>query len=166
MQANDKSPDTSEKTLLPSKGRNVMGLMLFVFITFLSFLLVFTGHGIGWMMLLIGLPGLAMYITKLRPMSEFLRLDDEGFTVKTLFHEVRIEWKDVENFGKMKQEGSPAVGFDLHPDAPTGEETQKLLSCGNHYAYVLPSNYSMPPGALAALLKKYHARVVGDDESE
>jgi hypothetical protein len=162
----EKTRDIDEKYYFPSKRRAVAGLVVFAAFTLLSFGLVFSGHGIGWMMLLIGLPGLAMYITKILPMREYLRLDEDGFTIKTLFHEMRAEWKDVEKFGQMKLEGSPAVGFDLHPDAPSGEAARKLMSYSGHYAYVLPSNYSMPARALVAVLKDHHARATGDDESE
>ncbi len=166
MPENSHNQHNSERLLLPSKSRALAGLAVFAFLTILSFTLVFKGQGIGWMMLMIALPGLAMYITKILPMREYLRLDKEGFTVKTLFHEMRAEWKDIEKIGVMKMEGSPAVGFELKPDAPSSKASRQLMSCSNHYTHVLPSNYSLPARALSAVLNDYHTRALADDESE
>ncbi|MFW6286686.1 MAG: hypothetical protein ACOC29_01970 [Candidatus Sumerlaeota bacterium] len=162
-------PDTAadEMVLEPSRVGSVIGLAIFLAIALTSFVWVINGHGYAWFLMGIGLVGALLYFAMLLPRRQYLKLDREGFICKTLFHEIRVQWKDVEAIGVTRLEGSLVVGFDLYDYAPFKEEARRLLGYTNDYAYALPSNYSHSARDLAAILTEWRARAVeGADQEE
>lgn len=161
-------PDTAadEMILEPRRSRSVVGFAIFLSIAVISFVWVIQGHGYAWFLMGIGLIGALLYFAMLLPRRQYLKLDPEGFVCKTLFHEIRMEWKDVETIGVTRLEGSPAVGFDLYEYAPFNEEARRLLAYTNDYAYALPSNYSHSARKLAGILTEWRAQAVEDTEQE
>lgn len=115
--------------------------------------LVRQGHGwIAWANIgFFGLCAVAFAINLL-PGASSLRLDEDGFTVRSLFREGRTAWRDVTGFRPVRIGMNEFVGFDYRPDVPEHRRMRKLNSRITGIEGMLPDRYGMRGEALADLM--------------
>jgi hypothetical protein len=99
------------------------------------------------------------------PTASALRLDRNGFVVRTLFRSRTYRWVDIESFGVGTVSGMTIVTFTIRAHQPAGAVKSFLV--GNVDG-ALPETYGQSAVALAALLEDWRAgrpRRAGPPES-
>jgi len=93
--------------------------------------------------------------------KEFLKLDAEGFTIKSMWEERRERWADVEAFYVVttRYMGIPIrrmVGYRYAKEYQQSM-VRKVLRFVNRWDKLVPDNYGMKAKELAALLEQRRA---------
>jgi hypothetical protein len=142
------------RVLSPSRWR--AGLAVFFGLMFLP---SFAGAG-GLVGALIGLAVLAIFGIRLLPGASYLKIDDHGFTVRSIFRDHhQFQWKDIEGFKviTMRYMGFiplwSRVGYDFAESYRKRSLPGKVVHALARYDGLLPDNYGMKAKDLAALLE-------------
>jgi hypothetical protein len=99
------------------------------------------------------LAGIASLIPLL-PNQSYLKVDNLGLTIRSMFKTISIGWSEVENFYSEKKNRRDIVSFRLN------EKKINFLNLENIYTKNerLPDNYGMNAAELADLLEYYRIR--------
>ena len=107
--------------------------------------------------------GIVVALLSLHPRGAYLEIDDDGFTVCSLFRKSFTAWKDVQDFYPVRIGSNTLVGWDYNPHfqaAATGRSVARTLT-GTEGA--LPDTYGMLAETLAGLMnEKLEAWHLGD----
>jgi hypothetical protein len=120
-------------------------------------------HWLIWILFVPSACGLAMVWLTTLPGRSYLRLEADGFEIKTPFRTRRFAWRDVTPFVPVRLSYASLVAFRARaaPDAalpPTPEPTKADIASG---AEALPENYGRDQDALAALMNEWRERALG-----
>jgi hypothetical protein len=125
--------------------------------TVLSIKLLFISGSFLWLLpavffILAGTASLIMIL----PNQSYLKLDEMGITIRSMFRTINIAWHEVENFYIQRKNMRDVVAFNF---------TQKNLNYLNFANLVsknenLPDDYGMKAGELADLLEYYRIRCI------
>jgi hypothetical protein len=153
------SPDRAPVTLHPSRKRTLLlGLVSLLFVV-AGGLAAADGAAIGWVA--VGFFGLSLLVfaTLLLPRAAYLRLDEDRFTMCSLFRTGRFRWDDVRDFRPYSIRGGTFVGFDFtEASGSLGRRTARSLA---GVESGLPSIYGLKAEELAALLTVWRDRFAG-----
>ena len=108
--------------------------------------------GLG--LLLFGLAPLAGF-AQLIPNAYYLKLDEEGFEVKSLFRSSFTKWSEIKNLREGSIRGNEMIFFDYtakHKKWKAGKKLAKFLS-GKEGALI--SDYTIKTSELLELMKEY-----------
>ncbi|WNJ17145.1 PH domain-containing protein [Pontibacter sp. G13] len=121
---------------------------------------------IGWVMLeeepimgglCVSFFGLCLLVAliQLLPNASYLKLDEEGFEVKTLFRTHFTRWSEVKDFRAGQINGNKMIFYNFtakHKKHQTAKKVAKFLSTKEG---ALPSNYTIQTKDLLELMKEY-----------
>lgn len=108
----------------------------------------------GWILaVFFGLAAISSLIPLL-PNQSYLSLDIEGFTIKSMFKTIRIEWNDVRHISPVKRNRRHVVSFIFKEDSPRRRNYLNLENLVGKRE-VLPDNYGLKPAALAKLMEDF-----------
>lgn len=104
--------------------------------------------------------GTVIAVANLLPGASCLRLDENGFEMKSLYRRHRIAWADVAGFGVMTlpPAGKQMVGFNYVAGAGKPSRLRRFNLAGFGFEAALPDTYGMKIGDLVALLESIRAR--------
>jgi hypothetical protein len=125
-----------------------------------AFIIVADGSAWGWAALaFFGLGAIVLGATLLPGVSE-LRLDKEGFAVRSLFRTDRYRWSDVKDFRTVSipPSGTVRVGFDCSSNARPAAAWLSGSLAGVEAC--LPDNYGLRPQELANMLTVWRANYI------
>lgn len=147
------SPDTV--VLRPSRLKWAgIGLICLLF-TIVGVWLGLTGNRIGWGCAIFFGLGVFISTASLLPNATYLRLTDEGFTMRSLYRTHTYRWKDVSGFAVGRVLTNKMVLFNFEP---TYQRTPGLRSINVGlvgYEAGLPDTYGLTHEALAEMLNQY-----------
>ena len=114
-----------------------------------------------WVMwLCVGFFGLVagVSVLQLLPQTSCLRLDTEGFTIRSLFREQTYRWDDVDTFGATRIGPNKMVGFNFAPHFRRAERLRGVSAALAGFEGALPDTYGMKAEELAHLMNEYKYR--------
>lgn len=120
-------------------------------------------HWLIWVLFVPSACGLAMIWLTTLPGRSYLRLEADGFDIRTPFRSRRFAWRDVTAFVPVQLSYAALVAFRARPapDAPlppAPEPTKADIASGSE---ALPVNYGYGEIELAALMNEWRARALG-----
>jgi hypothetical protein len=120
-------------------------------------------HWLIWLLFVPSACGMAMIWLTTLPGRSYLRLEPDGFAIKTPFRTRRFAWRDVTPFVSVRLSYAALVAFRARsaPDAdlpPTPEPTKADIASGSE---ALPQSYGYDQDALAALMNEWRDRARG-----
>lgn len=141
-------------TLRPSKQRLAWLLLLMLAFVSLGGILIWFGGHVLWGWLTIAFFGLGVIVMALQfhPRASYLTLDEEGYTMCSLFRCHRYEWRYIEGFGTYRLSHNNFVGWNFTDDYPLrgrGLAISKEI-CG--FEAGLPEAYGLKAAELCTLL--------------
>jgi hypothetical protein len=102
-----------------------------------------------------------MFSSALIPRGAYLRLDDAGFTICSVFTPRRLRWNEVYPFEVSKEsKGRKLVVFDYTSKYRGQRPKRKPAVKAEGYDAFLPDSYGRSPEELAALMNEWRARGV------
>lgn len=142
------------RKLTPSKGKFIilfLGSMVFVIG---GFILV-PGDNIGW--LTVFFFGICAIVTALQlvPGANWLCLDNDGFTIKSLYRTHRYQWKDIQEFGIININLNKMVAFNFVSDFDRSKIGRRVSRALSDFESALPNTYGFKAEELIHLMKKY-----------
>ena len=160
-------PERAPVTLRPSRLRWILVLLASLVLGAGGVLMIADGRDIGW--LVAGFFGLcaAVACVSMLPGASYLVLDEEGFTVGSLFRSARVVWPEVVEFYPwvVMATGMRAVthvAFELSPDRrnqATARVLSRLVSGGVEAG--LPDTYGLRAEELAELMNRWREHYAG-----
>jgi hypothetical protein len=119
-------------------------------------LLLITGSFL-WLVpaILFSLAGIASFIPLL-PNQSYLKLDNLGITIRSMFRTIEVQWVEVENFYTERKNQRDVVAFRFTNKKITYLNLNNLVS----KTECLPDDYGMQAAELADLLEYYRIRGV------
>ena len=126
-----------------------------------GFWLLSGGDARGWLVVVFF--GLCSLVTLLQLLARgnCLRLDQDGFTVATLFVTRSYRWSEVDRFFVGHSGGADWVVFDLAPSRGRRSLNQRLTKRLLGHEAALPQAYGMTPEHLADLMNGWRTRLTG-----
>ena len=111
----------------------------------------------GWSCIVFfGLCGVAG-VLNLLPNASRLRLDDDGFEIRSLFRTRRVRWADVARFGTMRIGVNTMVGFDFVDGYRGSDRLRRVNRDLSGFQAALPDNYGLKATALAERMEARRA---------
>jgi hypothetical protein len=157
-----------EKLLLhPGRGKLLAKALLALVGGFAFIPLAADGSGSGRLILIICILAIPLLLINLIPGACLLQLDQDGFTMKSLFKQHRYRWIDVDSFVVVtkKQFGiipiSRRVGFifsDNYQRSSASKATAYFTRAVIKFDVALPDHFGMKPAALASLLETWRQK--------
>jgi hypothetical protein len=153
----DLEPGHGPVDLQASRAKNLLfGLLCLGFALVSVF--AATANAAAWFgVVFFGIGAIALFLSVRRSASG-MRLDEEGFTLRTLAGPKLTPWSDVASFGVGRLPGKGAVvGIRYREDAPhrAGRQVAKGMSGGLEGA--LPENYGLDADVLAGVMERWRA---------
>ncbi len=114
-----------------------------------------TGSIAGWIIVLFfGFAAIASLIPVL-PKQSYLKIDLRGFTVRSMFQTIKINWHEVENFEAVKRNFKSAVTYSYK-----NKTHFNYMNVENIFGKkeVLPDVYGMEAKELAELLERFRIK--------
>lgn len=120
-------------------------------------------HWLLWVLFVPSACGLGMVWLTTLPGRSYLRLEADGFEIKTPFRNRRFAWRDVTPFVPVQLSYAALVAFRARPAPgaalpPPPEPTKADIASGSE---ALPVNYGCDENELAALMNEWRARALG-----
>lgn len=153
--------------LRPSRWKTVLLLLIsltFVAIAVWMFLLgesraiaIFTG-------LFFGL-GVIVFVVQLLPNSSWLRLDRDGFTIRSLYRDSRSSWNDMLHFHPIRIRRNSMVGWKYAEEYEQSQTGRIVANTLTGVEGALPDTYGMKPAELADLMNSYVVKYGNNDHS-
>jgi len=88
------------------------------------------------------------------PNQSYLRLDNMGLTIRSMFKTINIGWNELESFYTYRRFSKDIVAFSYKEKKCNYMNVENLVSSNE----VLPDSYGLDPTELADLLEKYRIR--------
>lgn len=140
-------------TLQPSRLRLATLLLVSLGLAAMGVSLVSQGKAWpGWSCALFFGVVAAVFAASLLPGANGLRIDDDGFAIRSLFCERRVAWRDVAGFAPVWIGNNRFVGFDYLPDVPERRRIRGFNRAITGIEGILPDRYGMRIETLAGLM--------------
>jgi hypothetical protein len=117
------------------------------------------GHPFGWVCVAffgLGIPIALLLLT--RPDLNFLRLDPDGFEIRTPFKSYRVSWKDVAGFEIGSGHGTKLIEIRYGPSYQEQRVLRGIASAVSGMEAAIPNQYDSPQATILATLREFHAR--------
>lgn len=134
-----------------------------IFMAFGARLAIYSGSIAGWIIaLFFGFAAIASLIPVL-PKQSFLKIDVHGFTIRSMFRNIRIKWNEVESFEASKRNLKDIVTYSyINKASKNYVNVENLIGKRE----VLPDIYGMNARDLADLMEYYRIRSGFVNEAE
>lgn len=158
------------QTLRPNRFKCLALLLLSCAFVAIGLNMVFDGNTVGWLIIswlsivFFGL-GALVFIVQLLPNAAYLQLDQEGFTVCSLFRSSSYRWSDVDTFEVTLIGLNRMVVFNFSESYHQALSMRQIATAISGYEGALPDSYSLSVPALAALLNEYRNEALLMDTS-
>jgi hypothetical protein len=119
--------------------------------------MIVDGEWKGWFCAIFALICLSIFLVAMLPNAAYLALDDEGFTVCSLFRIRRYGWVDVGEFFAVKLTYNKMVMFNFSASFERLSAIRKVNASFSGFEAGLPDNYGLSHERLAALMNAYAA---------
>ena len=153
--------------LKPSRVKSVRMLIFSIAIVAESIYFVVEGTSTGRFGAIVGCaailffgPGLILYSVLLIPGSAYLKLDSEGFMVRTIFRAYSVRWEEVESFQVRDFGSRKMVVFNFSNLGRGKESVSKLAIAPGLHEGILRDTYRRSPEKLAATMNEWRARAL------
>lgn len=117
-------------------------------LTLLSLRIALQGVAIAWLPTVFFGVCTGVLLATLLPAASFLLIQNDGFTIRTLFREYTCKWTDVESFSIGYIRKRSLVVFNFTTDYEGHHYSRKLASAMGGYEGVLPETYGFSPEEL------------------
>lgn len=146
---------TKEKVLKPSLFKTAFLLIISLLFVYLGFYIMEKNNITAWFSIVFfGLCAI-VFIIQLLPNASYLKLNNQGFEIKSLFKSNFTKWSDVEKFRSGYAGGRKMVMFNYtqtHKKYKLGKKMSKFVS-GNEAG--LPDSYGMKVKDLVDLMNDW-----------
>ncbi|ASW74764.1 hypothetical protein IQ37_16020 [Chryseobacterium piperi] len=138
-------------TLYPSKLKQSLLIIISLAFVTLGFVIIKSNFWIGLFNIIFFGLCLFTFIITLIPSASYLKIDEKGFEMRTLFRSTFIPWHVVNSFSTKRIFINTMVMIDFNPQYI---DTSKLKSKTGAF----PDTYGMSAKKLAELMNKYKAQ--------
>jgi len=114
---------------------------------------------LGWLVVSFFGLGILVSLIQFYPNASYIKLNEEGFEVKSLFRAHFTKWSEVKDFRQGYISGNKMIFYnytDKHKKWKSGKKISKFLSNGSEGAF--QSAYNISTDKLMALMKDYKKR--------
>ena len=139
----------------PNRLKNVLLFLVCSVFVAIAILMLPEKPLIGWLSILLFGIGVLVSIIQFLPNAAYLKLNDDGFEVKSLFRSHFTQWSNVQSFSLGHINGNKMIFFNFteeHKKWRNGKKLSKFLS-GKEGA--IPSSYTISSDELLQLMKEY-----------
>jgi hypothetical protein len=144
-----------ELTLRPRRAKQAAFFALCAGFCAGSLFMIRDGEALGWFPLVFfGLCTLVLALD-LIPGASYLKLDPEGFTVRSLFRSSWIAWGEIEGFAPGRVGANRGVVFDLVPGSKRAPRLRRVNAAISGAECALPDTYGLSCERLADLLNEW-----------
>jgi hypothetical protein len=147
-----------EVTLRPNRLKYLVILMVCAGFAVSGTLNVAKNSLIVWIGIFVFGSNAIVFGVLLLPRSAYLKLDQTGFTICSLFQALTIGWHEVDAFRVDTDRGRKLVVFDFSKLHQGQEFARKFGSAMVGYEAGLPDNYGLSAEELAATLNEWRER--------
>ncbi|WP_130735852.1 STM3941 family protein [Flavobacterium sp. J27] len=110
---------------------------------------------LGWSIILFFGLSLIVSIIQFFPNATYLKLDDEGFEVKTLFRSSFTKWSEVTNFRRGNINGNKMIFFDFTEEHTKWKNEKKMAKLLSGMEGAIQSTYTISTEDLLHLMMDY-----------
>ena len=119
-------------------------------------IMVAGGAWAGWFLVVVFVPCAAVLGLSLRPQSNELVLDGDGYTIKSTFRSSTTPWRNVEQVGTIEGVREQKVAIRLTAEAIASDpEAMRIAQALGGYHRTLPLNYALDADELAEVMRSY-----------
>lgn len=112
-------------TFRPSQGKNLLWLALSLCFTCIGGSMTLRGDGRGALVGIVFAICFLVFLVRLVPNASFLKLDRDGFTLRTFFRDHFVPWSDIDRFFVVHQK-SYGITTNRYIGYNYSEHTRKL----------------------------------------
>lgn len=109
----------------------------------------------GWFVIFFFGLGVIISLIQFHPNSSYLKLNDEGFEVKSLFRTSFTKWSDVKDFRKGSLHGNKMIFFDYADEHNKWKEGKKIAKFISGKEGAIQSTYTISTEDLIELMVTY-----------
>ncbi len=114
------------------------------------------GNSMGWAVAIFFALGLPVFVTRLLPNANYLKLDKKGFEICSLYKTGFYNWKDVEDFTIKSVKNNRMVFFEFTEEYQENNDTaRKVAAAVSGSEGALPDNYGLSAKELMDLMISY-----------
>lgn len=149
-----------ERKIGPSRWRFFGLLIIAAFFVGGGRSMILDGNPIGWFVLGgFGLGGLFFALSMI-PGSTYLKLDEKGFTVRTVYRSYSYKWTDVTHFSVTSYSMNKWIAFNFSPHYEKSPRLRKANVAMTGYEGVVMWIYSIKAEELAELMNAYRKNAI------
>ncbi len=121
--------------------------------------MVLGGAWAGWFLVVVFGPSAVVLALALRPQSNTLAIDDDGYTVHSVFRSTRVPWSDVERVGAVDATHGRRVAIRFTASrAGTMADAAALAAALGGFHCILPLDYGIGADDVAELMRQRASR--------
>jgi hypothetical protein len=152
-------PDQANRVIRPHKWATLVLFLLNFTLFTLGVCTILNDNPVGWLLAvpcgIFALIGVCLLL----PGCSFLELNEEGFTLCSMFRRESYRWDDVARFGVVLVGSRPKVAFHYAATSSTlSPEGAAIAMQLGGYEAAMPTTFGLDPEDLAVLLNDWHTR--------
>jgi len=110
---------------------------------------------VGWAAIVFFGLGVIVSLIQFYPKSNYLKLTNEGFEIKSLFRSSFTKWSDVKDFSLGETFGNKMIFFDYTEEHKNYKGAKKFAKFLSKKEGAIPSSYTIKTYELLILLNEY-----------
>lgn len=143
------------KTLRPNRIKTILFLLLSIGFVSLTPITMEKNVAMSWGGAIFFGLGVIVFTVQLFPNASYLRLNEEGFEVRSMYRSHFTKWSDIEAFGCGYMGNRKAVMFDYSEQHTKQKVGKKIASIVSGAEGGLPDTYNMKAEKLAELMNEW-----------
>lgn len=145
--------------IIEASWKKTVLFILFSIVFVIGGAVIIQDHAIiGWSAIIFFGLGIPIGVLQLSRKT-YLKLDSEGFEMKTISSVCRLKWSDVDRFYVLRDKGSKTVAVDFSDSCQYMKFGRKLASAMSGAEGVIPDQYVLSPEEICAHLNEWKARM-------
>jgi hypothetical protein len=121
----------------------------------IGLLMIRDGDPRGWFCLAFFSLCALIFLVQLVPGASYLKLDAQGFTVRSLFRSTSYTWSEIVAFAPGRVGGNRGVVFNLTPDSERQRRLRRFNAATLGAEAALPDTYGLSAERLAEILNEW-----------
>ncbi|MCF2873404.1 MULTISPECIES: STM3941 family protein [Tenacibaculum] len=113
---------------------------------------------VAWLQIMFFGLGIVVFFIQLLPNSSYLKLNNEGFEVRSLYRSTFTKWTDVTSFKLGKLHNSRMILFDYSDQHKKWKNVKKLSKLIANNEGGIQTSYKIPSSELVEILNQYKQR--------
>lgn len=144
-----------ERILYPKKIKSILLLILCIAFVVIGVLMINDGQKVGWFVAITFLLGVVTFVINLVPKSSYLKLDESGFEICSLFRTHKYNWSDIAFFTVGRISHNKMVMFNFSATYERQKRARKIATAISGTEGALHDTFGLKAQELADLMNSY-----------